>query len=128
MRRARNGVSLAEQANQDYTRKLAAAYAQAQAAGMARWQYDDGLDRFARKVGLRLRPAPYRHLGMMWVRWFAFFAISVGNLVWSIWWYDWSTSRLAITTASVAAGLALLAVLLRKANRRKHRLTPWSAL
>ena len=114
--------------NADYARKLAAAHAQAQAAGMARWQYDDWFERFLRKIGLRLRPRPYQHLGWVWVRWFGFMAVIFGNWLWGGWALDMSTTRLAVITASVAALLAGIKVMILMAERRKYNLTPWSAL
>ena len=114
--------------NAEYARKLAAAHAQAQAAGMKRWQYDDWLDRFLRNVGLRIRPIPYQHLGWTWVRWFGSMAVISGNWLWGGWEDDLSTFRLIITTVAVAAALESVKVLNTNSERRKYNLTPWSAL
>ncbi len=112
----------------DYARKLAAAHAQAQTAGMARWQYDDWFERQLRKLGLRLRPALYQHLGWIWARWFAFMALIFSNWLWGGWADELSTFRLVLTTVGVSALLATISMLVTKADRRKYRLTPWSEL
>jgi hypothetical protein len=112
----------------DYARKLAAAHAEAQAAGMARWQYDDWFARHLRKLWVRIRPEPYHHLGWIWARFFAFMALIFSNWLCGGWADELSTFRLVLTTVGVSALLATIRMLVTKADRRKHRLTPWSEL
>lgn len=114
---------------QDYTRKLAAAHAQAQAAVLKPRVYDPWLDRLLRKLGFHLPPilfVPLPWLGF----WLAvYFALAWGlGMHFMIWGQDMPLKIQLM--ASVFSGImfgSCMAVYYRH-YRRKHRLSPWRAL
>ncbi len=112
---------------QDYARKLAAAHAQAQAAGLKRWDYDTGFDRLLRKLGFRVPPTLYAHSGWVGLWLGLWFAVTWGAFMHFV---VWLTPVEVHPMSSIVAGALFGATmaLYQRRTRRKHCLTPWSAL
>ena len=114
---------------QDYARKLAAAQAEAQAAGLKRWDYDTLADRLLRKLGFRAPPTLYAPLGWLAVCLAVYFAVFMAFFGYFL----IGKQQIALEFFLLLCGLggvafgAMMAVY-QRFYRRKHKLTPWSAL
>lgn len=114
---------------QDYTRKLAKAFAEAQAAGMKRSAYDNWAYRGLRRLGVRIKPPVYSHLGWLMLWSGVYFAVFWGGGMHIFLWRD-NTLIVVQLGTSLIAGIMFGAItaLVARFMRRKHRLTPWSEL
>lgn len=113
----------------EFARKLAAAHAEAQAAGVKRRDYDTWADRALRRLGLRVPPTLYAPLG--WVCfWLAvYFAVAWGLAMHVLIWENDMPVGVQVAVSGVAGVLfGVLMTLYQRYFRRKHRLSPWSAL
>lgn len=114
---------------QGYARKLAAAHAEAQAAGVKRRDYDTWADLALRRLGLRVPPTLYAPLG--WVGfWLAvYFAVAWGLAMHFLIWSDDMHFGIHIVISGIAGVLfGFFMALYQRYFRRKHHLTPWDQL
>ena len=118
----------------DYARKLAAAHAEAQAAGMKRWDYDTWADRLLRRVGFCAPPTLHAPLGWLWFLWAAYFIVAfvaTSYFLTSYFLVPEDGMQIAPPLVGGIIGGALSGALMaahQRYYRRKHRLSPWSAL
>ncbi len=113
----------------DYARKLAAAHAQAQAAGVKRKDYATWVDRLLRRLGFQLPPTLYAPLGWLGVWFGVYFALTWGVAMHFLIWSDDMPFEIQIVISGVAGVLfGFFMALYQRYFRRKYRLTPWDQL
>jgi hypothetical protein len=113
----------------DYARKLAAAHAQAQAAGLKRWDYDTLADRLLRKLGFRAPPTLYAPLGWLAVCFAVYFAVFMalmGHFL--IWKHHFALEFFLLLCGLGGVAFGAMMAVYQRFYRRKHKLTPWSEL
>lgn len=114
---------------QDYTRKLAKAFAEAQAAGMKRSAYDNWAYRGLRRLGVRIKPPVYSHLGWLMLGSGVYFAVFWGVGMHILLWRDTTLMGVQLGV-SLIAGIMFGAItaLVVRFTRHRYKLTPWDQL
>jgi hypothetical protein len=111
----------------EFSRKLAKAFAEVKAAGMKRSAYDNWAYRGLRRLGVRIKPPVYCHMGWLALGLGVCFAMSWGICMhFLVWLIPLEVQPISSFVAGALFGLTM-AIDLRYL-RRKHRLTPWSTL
>lgn len=113
----------------EFERKLQAAFAELQATGMRRANYDPHFDRGLRMLDLEVRPPHYLPMTRAILRAGGYFAVFWGGFMWlTVWRTVWSP-LLAIVFSIFAGALFGLVIAARyRRERRKHQLSDWDAL
>lgn len=112
----------------EFDRKLQAALAELEAAGLTGSSYDLPLDRGLRKLGLRLRPSHYQSFTLNALKWFGFFAAVTSATMWALDVSDRDPLLILIQVSIGGVLFGMFMALCHRRDRRKHRLSDWDAL
>jgi hypothetical protein len=113
----------------EFSRKLAKAFAEVKAAGMKRSAYDNWAYRGLRRLGVRIKPPVYCHMGWLALGLGVCFAMSWGICMHFLVWRDNLVMGVQIGISLIAGIMfGAMMALVARFTRHRYKLTPWDQL